>query len=69
MIFIYKIESKRIGVATKFVKVKPALQFGRTNDINKASRWESKKKAKSWEGIVKAKFPDARLVECGLTIK
>ncbi len=49
-----------------YLKVSKNLKLSLTKDINKASYWNLKRQANSWKLSVENKYPEAKLVECGI---
>jgi hypothetical protein len=56
-------------VGDKFLKVGTTLKLRLVDSVSKGSYFKSKSASNSWMSAVKAKYPDAKLVELTLVEK
>lgn len=52
---------------TNYIKISKSLKLSLTKDINKCAYWDSKKSSNTWKKAIEAKYPNVKLVECGIS--
>lgn len=62
--YVYKIGDTYLNISTNKKPTGGMFISTLVKDIDKASYWKNKSEAKSW--MVEKKFPNAKLIPCGL---
>jgi hypothetical protein len=65
--YVYKIGNTYLRISTNKKKTGGTFVITLVKDINRAAYWEKERTAKTW--MVEKKFPNAKLIPCGLCEK